>query len=360
MIKIDWEYLEKRWRAFWTRQNDTPILGLTAPKEEAQPFAPPRAHRSVEERWHDVEHRIAQARHGMENTYFGGDAFPMAFPDLGPDLIGAICGCGLHFGQGTSWAAPCVTDWETLPPIAFDEQNPWFREILDMTRRMVEDAHGEYLVGVADLHPGADALVSLRGPEALCCDLIDCPELLPRRIEEVHGVYTQVFRRLSDAIAPVQRGSTNWMGIWKPDGDWYVTSADFGALISPRDFEYIVLPAIEEELDYLPASIYHLDGPGALRHLDRLLELKKLNGVQWVQGAGAPPPRAWLEVYHKIQRAGKLLQVTECPPEDLELLCRELEPEGLHISCRAESERQARQLEEMVRRVCAEKRRRAR
>lgn len=360
MIKIDWEYLEKRWRAFWTRQNDTPMLGLTAPKEEAQPFAPPRAHRSVEERWHDVEHRIAQARHGMENTYFGGDAFPMAFPDLGPDLIGAICGCGLHFGQGTSWAAPCVTDWETLPPIAFDEQNPWFREILDMTRRMVEDAHGEYLVGVADLHPGADALVSLRGPEALCCDLIDCPELLPRRIEEVHGVYTQVFRRLSDAIAPVQRGSTNWMGIWKPDGDWYVTSADFGALISPRDFEYIVLPAIEKELDYLPASIYHLDGPGALRHLDRLLELKKLNGVQWVQGAGAPPPRAWLEVYHKIQRAGKLLQVTECPPEDLELLCRELEPEGLHISCRAESERQARQLEEMVRRVCAEKRRRAR
>lgn len=360
MIKIDWEYLEKRWRAFWTRQNDTPMLGLTAPKEEAQPFAPPRAHRSVEERWHDVEHRIAQARHGMENTYFGGDAFPMAFPDLGPDLIGAICGCGLHFGQGTSWAAPCVTDWETLPPIAFDEQNPWFREILDMTRRMVEDAHGEYLVGVADLHPGADALVSLRGPEALCCDLIDCPELLPRRIEEVHGVYTQVFRRLSDAIAPVQRGSTNWMGIWKPDGDWYVTSADFGALISPRDFEYIVLPAIEKELDYLPASIYHLDGPGALRHLDRLLELEKLNGVQWVQGAGAPPPRAWLEVYHKIQRAGKLLQVTECPPEDLELLCRELEPEGLHISCRAESERQARQLEEMVRRVCAEKRRRAR
>lgn len=360
MMKIDWEYLEKRWRAFWTRQNDTPMLGLTAPKEEAQPFAPPRAHRSVEERWHDVEHRIAQARHGMENTYFGGDAFPMAFPDLGPDLIGAICGCGLHFGQGTSWAAPCVTDWETLPPIAFDEQNPWFREILDMTRRMVEDAHGEYLVGVADLHPGADALVSLRGPEALCCDLIDCPELLPRRIEEVHGVYTQVFRRLSDAIAPVQRGSTNWMGIWKPDGDWYVTSADFGALISPRDFEYIVLPAIEKELDYLPASIYHLDGPGALRHLDRLLELEKLNGVQWVQGAGAPPPRAWLEVYHKIQRAGKLLQVTECPPEDLELLCRELEPEGLHISCRAESERQARQLEEMVRRVCAEKRRRAR
>ena len=163
-------------------------------------------------------------------------------------------------------------------------------------------------------------------------------------------MYAQVFRRLSDAIAPAQRGSTNWMGIWRPEGDWYVTSADFGALIGPKDFEYIVLPAIEAELELLPASIYHLDGPGALRHLDRLLELDKLDGVQWVQGAGAPPPRAWLEVYKKIQRAGKLLQVTECPPEDVLLLCRELKPEGLHISCRADSEQQARALEAAVRR----------
>ncbi|MGN1248484.1 MAG: trimethylamine corrinoid protein 2 [Candidatus Spyradocola sp.] len=349
MIGTDIGRLEQRWRAFWARENDTPMLGLTAPRDGAQPFAAPRAHRSVEERWHDVDHAIAQARHGMESTYFGGDAFPMAFPNLGPDLIGAICGCGLRFGEGTSWAEPCVTDWEAFPPISFDENNPWFREILTMTQRMAQDARGDYLVGVADLHPGADALVSLRGPEALCCDLIDCRELLPERIRQVHEVYRQVFRRLSDAIAPVQRGSTNWMGIWRPDGDWYVTSADFAALISPRDFDFIVLPAIEAELELLPASIYHLDGPGALRHLDRLLELDKLNGVQWVQGAGAPPPRAWLEVYKRIQRAGKLVQVTDCPPEDVLLLCRELEPEGLHISCRAGSEQQAKQLEKAVR-----------
>ena len=92
MIGTDIGRLERRWRAFWARENDTPMLGLTAPRDGAQPFAAPRAHRSVEERWHDVDHAIAQARHGMESTWFGGDAFPMAFPNLGPDLIGAICG----------------------------------------------------------------------------------------------------------------------------------------------------------------------------------------------------------------------------------------------------------------------------
>ena len=72
--------------------------------------------------------------------------------------------------------------------------------------------------------------------------------------------------------------------------------------------------------------------------------------MQWVHGAGAAPPRAWLDVSKKIQRAGHRLQVSDCPPEDVLLLCRELKPEGLHISCRADSEQQARELEAAVRR----------
>ena len=63
------------------------------------------------------------------------------------------------------------------------------------------------------------------------------------------------------------------------------------------------------ELDWLPASMYHLDGPGALRHLDRLLQMDKLKGVQWVYGAGQPSARYWLDVLKKIQAAGKNIQV---------------------------------------------------
>jgi hypothetical protein len=32
-------------------------------------------------------------------------------------------------------------------------------------------------------------------------------------------------------------------------------------------------------------SLFHLDGPGALKHLDSLLELDALDGIQWVSGA---------------------------------------------------------------------------
>jgi hypothetical protein len=32
--------------------------------------------------------------------------------------------------------------------------------------------------------------------------------------------------------------------------------------------------------------LYHLDGPQALRYLDRLLEIPAVHAIQWVPGAG--------------------------------------------------------------------------
>jgi hypothetical protein len=36
---------------------------------------------------------------------------------------------------------------------------------------------------------------------------------------------------------------------------------------------------------HVERTIYHLDGPGALRHLDRLLAIPELDCAQWIQGA---------------------------------------------------------------------------
>ncbi len=46
-----------------------------------------------------------------------------------------------------------------------------------------------------------------------------------------------------------------------------------------------------------------------LPHLDSLLEIEELDGIQWVPGAGQPWCQHWPEVYKKIRDAGKLIQV---------------------------------------------------
>lgn len=120
------------------------------------------------------------------------------------------------------------------------------------------------------------------------------------------------------------------MGIWHPEKRWYVVGSDFSCMVSPADYEKYIVPGIEMEMDFLEASMYHLDGPGALRHLDRILQFEKLGGVQWVYGAGQPSARHWIDVLQKIQAAGKCIQVT-CTPEDVVPICQALKPEGVHL-----------------------------
>lgn len=328
MIGQNDAYLRERWLEFWNKENhDRPLISVEVPLSTRD--TPPRA-ASLEEHWKDPDYIVAASRWHFEHTWYGGEAMPILNPNLGPDFVGAVAGCDLIYSPYTSWAHPVVEDWESFPPIAFDPNNIWWKKMCAITRAAIEDARGDYLVGITDLHPGSDGLVSLRGPQELCYDLIDCPEQILPRTQELFEVYREIYNGLSEIIAPCQQGSINWMGIWHPEKRWYVVGSDFSCMVSPADYEKYIVPGIEMEMDFLEASMYHLDGPGALRHLDRILQFEKLGGVQWVYGAGQPSARHWIDVLQKIQAAGKCIQVT-CTPEDVVPICQALKPEGVHL-----------------------------
>jgi len=48
-----------------------------------------------------------------------------------------------------------------------------------------------------------------------------------------------------------------------------------------------------------------------LPHLDSLLGIEDLDGIQWVPGEGQPNCGHWPEVYQKIHAAGKKIQVID-------------------------------------------------
>jgi len=102
-------------------------------------------------------------------------------------------------------------------------------------------------------------------------------------------------------------------------------------MISKEMFDELFLPGIIEECDHMQANIYHLDGPGALRHLDSLLGIKSLNAIQWVFGAGNGRASDWVPVYKKCQAAGKGLQI-HLDLDEIDLFMRELEPNGLWLT----------------------------
>jgi succinate dehydrogenase flavin-adding protein (antitoxin of CptAB toxin-antitoxin module) len=56
-------------------------------------------------------------------------------------------------------------------------------------------------------------------------------------------------------------------------------------------------------------AFYHLDGKGQIRHLDMLLALDELAGIQWIPGNGQPQADQWLPLLKRIRDAGKLCQM---------------------------------------------------
>lgn len=62
--------------------------------------------------------------------------------------------------------------------------------------------------------------------------------------------------------------------------------SDFSYMISPGFFDTYVKDEVNSTAGHMKNAFYHLDGVGQLPHLDSLLSLPNLQGIQWVPGEG--------------------------------------------------------------------------
>ncbi len=325
--KENWEDTKKKYQEFWAKENhDRPLLFITAPRENytKKEIKEPD---NIEERWTDTEYVIKKARNDFNATYYGADAYPNLWPDLGPDILVAYLGSELIFGEQTSWSTPTLNDWGQVKNLRFDSENKWWQKTVEMTKAMMQDSNGDYMVGITDLHPGADAIASLRGLSRFCIDLYDNPAEVKEAIFKVLDVFKKTMDLSFEMTNVSENGTTNWMDIWHP-GRYYVTSADILYMISEQMYDEFLSEELFEEVNWLEDTIFHLDGVGSLKHLDSLLKIEKLNGIQWMYGAGQPSAAHWIPELKKIQNAGKLIQV-DVMPSDLDILLEELKPEGV-------------------------------
>lgn len=318
-----------RHTAYWKRQNHgAPLMCITAPKYDYK-AALPAYDGTLRQRWLDPAYQVLAERARIQATHYVGDAYPFVAPNLGPDIFAAYFGIDLAFGETTSWAINHLKSLEDIQCDALDEDNFWWQQTLALTQAFLEDSRGDYLVGITDLHPGMDALVSLRGAEEICFDAVEEPEMVAALALRLFDRMREAYTRLAGLLGEYQKGSTNWMGVYHPEG-WYVTSCDWMGMVSGEMFDAFVRPELAQEAAFLPHTIFHLDGPGALRHLDRLLAMENIAGIQWVYGAGQPTAAHWIEVLRRIQDAGKCVHV-EIVAADLPVLLEKHAPEGLAL-----------------------------
>jgi hypothetical protein len=340
-FKPDWPLAARRLEAWWDGAIvDRAVIQVTAPREGVLPReipAPP----TLVERWTNVDYVLEVALERMRSTYYGGDAFPCYFPNIGPDAFAAYLGSPLEFGETTSWSHPIIEDWGAPPSFRLDRENPWWKLTVEMTRRAARLAAGRFIVGITDLHGTLDTVVALRHPQEAAMDVIEHPAELKRAVIDLVPAWKDVYEGLRTEFASSSPGTTTWLSAWHP-GRCYPVSCDFICMISPASFREFVVPELVAEIEWLDRSVFHLDGPDAIKHLDALFELPRISAIQWVPGEKIPRQAMtdWIPLLQRIQAAGRGLHLNVVP-EEVEPLLTALRPEGLLLQTRCESEQDA-------------------
>ncbi|MEI6780741.1 MAG: hypothetical protein WCQ21_07460 [Verrucomicrobiota bacterium] len=326
--------------AFWEGCLDAgPLLWITVP--HATRGVPPKAPATEEALWTDVEYVLDKGEYDLAHTHFAGDALPVFHPWLGPDQFSAWLGAEMELKplENTSWIKRFVTDANAYPPFRIAPANRWWRLYLELVRGAVERGADKWVTAYPDLHTGIDALAAIRGPENLMMDLLENPDIVRRAMTQLTRLWKDIVDLVSALVLPAGQGTSNWTMGWSQRRFLCLGQNDFSCMISPEMFETFCWQDNRECCGHVEHTLYHLDGPGALRHVPLLLRLEQLDCIQWIQGAGKPLPSQWLDLLRQIQAGGKSIQLYYGGDHgghadlkhELDLLCGALDPTRLFI-----------------------------
>lgn len=330
----------QRNEAFWKGElEEGPLMWVTAPEAKALPPVPEPG--SEDELWTNVDYVMAATGRALAATHYAGDALPVYCPWLGPDQFAAWLGADLELRprQNTSWCKPFVRDWAEHPQLRIEPDNHWWRLYLQLLCESVRAGEGKWVTGYPDLHTGIDALSAIRGPEDLATDLVNEPDAIHRAMRQMTDLWKFVVDTASEIILPAGQGTSNWTMGWSNDRFLCIGQNDFSCMISPEMFETFCGQDNRECCAHVEHTLYHLDGPGAARHMPLLLRLERLNCIQWIQGAGNPLPSQWVDLLRRVQNGGKSIQLyyggdhggDADLKHELDVLCGALDPTRLFI-----------------------------
>ena len=307
-----WDKVKETYRLWWAGELGRPIIPvylLGGNSDRPQPETPLLSQATCTDLSIPAEAIIDRIDYELSTATILGDAFPYFNMDcFGPGVIAAFLGGQLDNSSGRVWFFPD----EELPineiHFEYNPDNAWFKRIKDLYTAGMERWQGQVLMGMTDIGGNLDILSTFRPAEKLLFDLYDSPEEVKRLTWEAHEAWHQYYNDLNQVLQPINPGYSDWSGIYS-DVPSYMLQSDFCYMISPPMFDEFVKPELEATVERLPRAFYHLDGIGQLNHLDSVLTIEDLDGVQWVPGDGKPDCGHWPEVYQKIHASGKLIQI---------------------------------------------------
>lgn len=307
-----WDAIRSVYGQWWRGTLPRPLLPVTLRDRDpgrSEPEVPLLTQATCADLTIPAESVIDRIDYELSRLSYFGDAFPFFSMDcFGPGVIAAFLGGRLDNSAGSVWFHPDAERDIRDIHLEFDTDNIWFRRICDLYSAGMKRWCGQVLMGMTDLGGNLDILATFRPGEKLLLDLYDHPDEVKRITWEAHEAWHRYYNALTRFLQPVNPGYSDWSAIYS-DRPSYMLQCDFSYMIGPDMFDAFVKPELAATCERLPNTFYHLDGVGQLPHLDSILKIAPLKGIQWVPGDGKPDCAHWPEVYQKIRAAGKRIQL---------------------------------------------------
>ena len=332
--KVNMEAAKEKFRNYWAHKNTgRPLMCVIARRPEVEQYSDGtpveggyldqicqgKYYNMPEElKWKDMEDKyqnpqriVYRYRYFCQTHAFLGESFPNLNIDFGPGSLASYLGSEIGFKEDTVWFNKCLDGWDGVPKLTFDPENKWFKKHLQLAKDCQALAGDDFYVDMPDLMENIDVLASLRGAQDILFDLLDEPEMIGERIQEVTDIYYEYYDRFYDVIKDEEGGNAYTVfQIWGP-GRTVKLQCDFSAMMSPEDFRKYIQPSLRSQSENVDHVLYHLDGPAAIKHMDALMEIEGIDALQWTSGDAGPDGTLpdWDVIYDKAIAAGKSIWV---------------------------------------------------
>jgi len=326
-----WDVVKEAYRRFWAHDLKRPLVRLWA--KGRNPGRPkPKIREHPDRVFYDLSVTAGEIidwwDYDTASEWIMGDAYPTVVQQLGPGALAAFLGANVLPGEDTYWFFPENQEEIARIRLRYDPENVWLKRLKDIYQAGAERWQGLVQITMTDLGGNLDSVAVWRPGEKLLLDLYDYPEEVKRLTWEAHEAWWKCFEEIDSVVRPANPGYTAWIDVFS-ETPYYVLQCDFSYMIGPDMFDGFVKPELVATMRRLGNAFYHLDGVGAMKHLDSLLAIPELKGVQWNPGEGKPGAAHWVDaIYRRVREVGKLCYI-QCPPDEMESVIKQLGGEGI-------------------------------
>jgi hypothetical protein len=329
-MKVERKQIEKKLTNWWNQGDQkNPCLLITIPPEKSKLLETDDLYQF----WNDIDFRINRSITVAKESLNFGQSIPYHWLDYQESSMCLALGCEpAYIDKESVWAYPVYETLDPIKDIKLDYDNFAYRTMRDMNSKLSKIIPTDEPIAFFALGGITDIVSGLYGVENFLIDMIQKPEEIKIAMEHIKRVWIEAFSDYKKVLYENRRtdNGISWAGIWAP-GTTFPLQEDLTYMISNSMFKEFCIPHIRDIASVVDYPLYHLDGVGAIQHLEDLLDVDEIRAIQWVPGAGKERIGQWYDLINRVKDSGKSIQVF-AEPDEVPDLVSAVGPDRLLIS----------------------------